>query len=68
MQELIAHPQGESTSKALIPVSGPVAVETMTGRVYVDWNPDAALSQIFQESKSRTSAGQSYPANAINCR
>jgi len=48
MQEIIAHPLGESKSKALIPVIEPVTVETMAGRIHVDWNPDAAVTPLGQ--------------------
>jgi len=48
MQEMIAHPQGDSKSKALIPVLEPVTVETMTGRIHVDWNPDATVTPLGQ--------------------
>lgn len=42
MQEPITHPTGESHGEALLPVSGPVAVDTFAGRIHVDWNLDAA--------------------------
>jgi hypothetical protein len=48
MQEIIVHPQGDSKSKALIPILEPVPVETMAGRIHVDWNPDATVTPLGQ--------------------
>ena len=48
MQELITNPKGESQSGALLRVSGAVAVDTFSGRIHVDWNPDAAVTPLGQ--------------------
>jgi hypothetical protein len=48
MQELTTHPLGETKPKALIPLSEPVTVETFSGRVHVEWNPDAAITLLGQ--------------------
>ena len=36
MQDLLIHPTGESPSGVLVPVSGPIAVDTFGGRIHVD--------------------------------
>jgi|GEM_PF-911922 len=48
MQELITYPTGESEGSALLQISGPVAVDAFAGRIYVDWNPDAAATPLGQ--------------------
>lgn len=48
MQEMINHPNGEAPTGALVPTSGPVAVDTFGGRIHVDWNPDAAVTPLGQ--------------------
>ena len=48
MKELITHPEGEAKNGALVPVSGPVAVDTFGGRVHVEWDPEAAVTPLGQ--------------------
>jgi len=48
MKELIAHPAGESEKGALVPVRGPVPVDTFAGRVQVEWDPQAAVTPLGQ--------------------
>jgi hypothetical protein len=48
MKELIAHPTGESEKGALVPVRGPVPVDTFAGRVHVEWDPQAAVTPLGQ--------------------
>jgi len=48
MKELIAHPKGEPKEGALVPVRGPVAVDTFAGRVHVEWDPQAAVTPLGQ--------------------
>jgi hypothetical protein len=48
MKELITHPEGEAKNGALVPVSGPVAVDTFGGRVHVEWDPLAAVTPLGQ--------------------
>lgn len=48
MQELIAHPLGESNSGVLVATSGPVTVESFAGRVHVEWDPQAAVTPLGQ--------------------
>ena len=48
MKELIVHPEGESQNGPLVPVSGPVAVDTFGGRVHVEWDPQAAVTPLGQ--------------------
>lgn len=48
MQELITHPKGESLAGGLIPVSGPVAVDTFGGRIHIEWDPEAAMTPLGQ--------------------
>ena len=39
MNDSMTHPKGEQPDGALIPVSGPVAVDTFGGRIHVEWIP-----------------------------
>ena len=48
MSDLAAHPEGEQRTGALVPVSGPVAVDTYGGRIHVEWNPEAAVTPLGQ--------------------
>ena len=48
MKELIVHPTGESEKGALVPVRGPVPVDTFAGRVHVEWDPQAAVTPLGQ--------------------
>ena len=48
MQDLIVHPVGESKNGALVPISGPVAVDTFGGRIHVEWDPQAAVTALGQ--------------------
>ena len=48
MNDLILHPQGESTTTDLVPFVGPVAVDTFGGRVHVEWDPQAAVTPLGQ--------------------
>jgi hypothetical protein len=54
MTDLSLHPAGapqqapESDCRALVPVEGPVVVDTFGGRVHVEWNADAALTPLGQ--------------------
>ena len=48
MKELIVHPEGESQNGPLVPVSGPVAVDTFGGRIHVEWDPQAAVTPLGQ--------------------
>jgi hypothetical protein len=48
MNELNTHPLGETVTKAVIPTSEPVVVETFGGRIHVEWNPDAAVTPLGQ--------------------
>ena len=42
------HPKGESKNGALVPVSGPVALDTFAGRIHVEWDPEAAVTPLGQ--------------------
>ena len=46
MNDLVAHPLGEEEKRALVPVSEPIAVETFRGRIYVEWNPEVAVTPL----------------------
>ncbi|MCP4284865.1 MAG: hypothetical protein GY792_10500 [Gammaproteobacteria bacterium] len=48
MNELNIHPKGEAKNGALVPISGPVAVETFAGRIHVEWDPQAAVTPLGQ--------------------
>jgi hypothetical protein len=48
MKDILVHPTGEAKSGALVPVSGPVAVDTFGGRVHVEWDPLAAVTPLGQ--------------------
>ncbi len=48
MHDLTIHPMGETQPKAQIPTSDPVTVETFSGRIHVEWNPDAAVTPLGQ--------------------
>ena len=48
MKDLIVHPKGESENGALVPVSGPVAVDTFGGRIHVEWDAQAAVTPLGQ--------------------
>ena len=48
MNQMIIHPQGESQNGALVPVSGPVAVDTFGGRIHVEWDPQAVVTPLGQ--------------------
>jgi hypothetical protein len=48
MQELKAHPVGETESGGLVPVLEPVTVETFGGRIHVEWNSQAAVTPLGQ--------------------
>ncbi len=48
MNDLITHPKGERQTGALMPLSGPVAVDTFSGRIHVEWNPQAAVTPLGQ--------------------
>jgi hypothetical protein len=42
------HPTGETEATALVPIPGPVAVDTFGGRVHVEWDPQAAVTPLGQ--------------------
>jgi hypothetical protein len=48
MQDLMTHLKGETQSKAVIPIADPVAVDTFSGRLHVEWNPQAAVTPLGQ--------------------
>jgi hypothetical protein len=48
MKDLIIHPMDEGKKGALLPVSGPVTVDTFGGRVHVEWNAQAAVTPLGQ--------------------
>ena len=48
MSDSVTHPQGEQQNGALIPVSGPVRLDTFGGRIHVEWNPEAAVTPLGQ--------------------
>lgn len=48
MQEILPHPTGETNSQGLVPLNQPVTVETLGGRIHVEWNPDAAVTPLGQ--------------------
>jgi hypothetical protein len=48
MNQLIAHPVGEPQRTALVPCTGPVAVDTFGGRVHVEWDSQAAVTPLGQ--------------------
>ncbi len=48
MSDLITHPKGEQQNGALMPISGPVALDTFGGRIHVEWNPEAAVTPLGQ--------------------
>ena len=48
MKDIIAHPEDEPEKGALVPVRGPVAVDTFAGRVHVEWDPQAAVTPLGQ--------------------
>ena len=48
MDETVAHPVGEESKGALVPVSEPIAVETFGGRIHVEWDPQAAVTPLGQ--------------------
>ncbi len=54
MNDLILHPAGETETTALAPFSGPgpgpgpVPVDTFGGRIYVEWDPQAAVTPLGQ--------------------
>ncbi len=48
MNDLITHPKGEQQTGALMPLSGPVAVDTFSGRIHVEWNLQAAVTPLGQ--------------------
>ncbi len=53
MNDLILHPAGETETTALAPFSGlgplgPVPVDTFGSRVYVEWDPQAAVTPLWQ--------------------
>ena len=48
MSDSITHPKGEQHNGALIPVSGPVALDTFGGRIHVEWNPEATVTPLGQ--------------------
>jgi len=48
MNQLIAHPAGEPQRTALVPFTGPVAVDTFGGRIHVEWDSQAAVTPLGQ--------------------
>ena len=48
MSDSVTHPTGEPQNGALVPVSGPVALDTFGGRIHVEWNPEAAVTPLGQ--------------------
>jgi hypothetical protein len=54
MNDFSLHPAGErqrqpeSDCRALVPAEGPVALDTFGGRVYVEWDPTAAVTPLGQ--------------------
>ena len=48
MTNSILHPPGEPQQTALVPVVGPVAVDTFGGRIHVEWDPLAAVTPLGQ--------------------
>ncbi len=48
MSDLITHPKGERKNEELVPLSGPLAVDTFGGRIHVEWNPQAAVTPLGQ--------------------
>ncbi len=48
MKDLLVHPKGEGENGELVPVSGPVAVDTFAGRIHVEWDPQAAVTPLGQ--------------------
>jgi hypothetical protein len=48
MNQLIAHPAGEPQTTALVPVTGPVAIDTFGGRIHVEWDSQAAVTPLGQ--------------------
>ena len=48
MNELTPYPAGEPQRTALVPFTGPVAVDTFGGRVHVEWDSQAAVTPLGQ--------------------
>jgi hypothetical protein len=48
MNSIDTHPKGEPQNGALVPVSGPVALDTFAGRIHVEWDPEAAVTPLGQ--------------------
>lgn len=48
MHDLITHPMGENPQTDQNPTNDPVTVETFSGRIHVEWNPDAAVTPLGQ--------------------
>ncbi len=48
MSDSLTHPKGEQRNGAMVPVSGPVALDTFGGRIHVEWNPEAAVTPLGQ--------------------
>ena len=50
MNDSLSHPMGEPKSMELelVPVAGPVAVDTFGGRVHVEWDAQAAVTPLGQ--------------------
>ena len=46
MNDSLSHPTGEPKSMELVPVAGPVAVDTFGGRVHVEWDAQAAVTPL----------------------
>lgn len=48
MNDLMVHPVGEEQKPALVPVTEPVAVDTVGERIPVEWDPQAAVTPLGQ--------------------
>ena len=48
MNNPTGHPTGEREATAVVPILGPVAVDTFGGRVHVEWDPQAAVTPFGQ--------------------
>jgi hypothetical protein len=48
MNDTIAHPREVTDNGALVPVRGPVPVDTFAGRVHVEWDSQAAVTRLGQ--------------------
>jgi hypothetical protein len=48
MNDSLSQAMGEPKSMALVPVVGPVAVDTFSGRVHLEWDAQAGVTPLGQ--------------------